>query len=77
MRLSSARGAMVSEAEDGKACLEAIEISEREKAKPLHLIFMDDQMPVMDGFETVEEIKTLLGHLIPVVMLLTSDRPNR
>jgi len=65
-------GAVVNEAEDGRDCLEAIEISERE-GKPFHLILMDGRMPVMDGFATVEEIKTRFGHLIPVVMLLTSD----
>ena len=65
-------GALVSEAENGKDCLEAIETRERE-GKPFHLILMDGRMPGMDGFETVEEIKTRFGHLIKIVMLLTSD----
>ena len=65
-------GALVSEAENGKDCLETIEIRERE-GKPFHLILMDGRMPGMDGFETVEEIKTRFGHLIKIVMLLTSD----
>jgi len=65
-------GAVVSEAEDGRNCLEAIGIRERE-GKPFHLILMDGRMPGMDGFETVEEIKTRFPHLIKIVMLLTSD----
>ena len=65
-------GALVSEAENGKDCLETIEIRERE-GKLFHLILMDGRMPGMDGFETVEEIKTRFGHLIKIVMLLTSD----
>ncbi len=70
-------GALVSEAENGKDCLGAIETRERE-GKPFHLILMDGRMPGMDGFETVEEIKIRFGHLIKIVMLLTSDnRSNK
>jgi len=65
-------GATVSEAQNGKACLDIMAQSE-EAGEPLQLVLMDGRMPVMDGFEAIEEIKNRFNHLAHTVMLLTSD----
>ncbi len=54
-------GLTVYEAEDGK---EAIRVFKEEK---IDLIVLDIMMPVMDGFETLKEIRTMSE--VPVIML--------
>ena len=65
-------GAKVSEAENGKVGLDAIETADH-TSEPFQLILLDGKMPVMDGFETIKEIKNRFGHLQQTAMLLTSD----
>ncbi len=65
-------GARVSEAENGAVALEAIEKGEQ-TGEAFKLILLDGKMPVMDGFEAIEEIKSRFDHLNHTVMLLTSD----
>lgn len=59
-------GYEVSEARDGK---EGVEIAKKEKPD---LILMDIQMPIMDGFEAVEILKSLLETKHIKIIVLTS-----
>ncbi|MBW2103392.1 MAG: response regulator, partial [Deltaproteobacteria bacterium] len=48
-------GVLCREAQNGIDALEELERAHRAK-EPYHLILLDGQMPVMDGFETAERI---------------------
>ncbi len=51
----------VSLASSGEEALERLETT------PFHLIFLDVQMPGLDGFETTREIRRRYGQGLPVV----------
>lgn len=40
------------------------------------MIFMDLSMPVMDGIEATEEIKSLVGNLIPIIIISAYSDPE-
>lgn len=44
----------------------------RAQAMPFNLIFMDCQMPVMDGFEAHWKIRVALGPRAPLIVALTA-----
>lgn len=58
-------------AEHGLAALEII------SKKRYDLIFMDIQMPVMDGLDATREIRRKLGHASPIVIALTANIRNQ
>ncbi len=45
----------------------------RVQAMPFDLIFMDCQMPVMDGFEATRKIRAALGPRAPLIVALTAN----
>lgn len=45
----------------------------RAQAMPFDLIFMDCQMPVMDGFEATRKIRAALGPRAPLIVALTAN----
>ncbi len=71
----SAWGALVQTVENGKQCLAAIETAEKNN-NPFHLILLDGQMPIMDGFETAEKIKSDYNHIDKTAILLTSENSS-
>ena len=52
----SSRGAVLTEAGDGAAALQLLEEAAAQNT-PFQLVIMDQQMPVMDGFETARRIQ--------------------
>jgi two-component system, sensor histidine kinase len=58
-------GAEVTEAENGAVAVELL----NQATAPYDLILMDVQMPVMNGFETTEFIRQVLGLTTPIVAL--------
>lgn len=70
-RLLVSRGMLVDEAEDGT---EAVEIIEKCSAGDYDLIFMDIQMPVMNGYDAADRIRELGTPLsdIPIIAM-TAD----
>ncbi|HMV43107.1 MAG TPA: response regulator [Leptospiraceae bacterium] len=54
--------------------LAALEIISK---KRYDLIFMDIQMPVMDGLDATREIRRKLGHASPIVIALTANIRNQ
>lgn len=55
---------------EGISCLEAesgekaIELTSQ---RPVHLVFMDMQMPGLSGLETLEKLRTIHGNKFPIV----------
>ncbi len=60
-------GAAVDVAANGMDCIEAVMRSQRDAA-PYHVVLMDMQMPVMDGYEATEQLR-LRGIEIPIIAL--------
>jgi signal transduction histidine kinase/CheY-like chemotaxis protein len=70
--LLSAWGAQVTEVSDGMTALDELrQASEREQA--YELVLLDCRMPEMNGFQVVEQLKSLLDGSCPTVIMLTSD----
>jgi PAS domain S-box-containing protein len=68
VRTISREGWSVSEAENGRAALERIE------DRAPDLIFLDLMMPVMDGFEFVQEFRKRKEHLhVPIVVVTAKE----
>ncbi len=62
----------MTEASDGMTALvELRQASEREQA--YELVLLDCRMPEMNGFQVVEQLKSLLDGSCPTVIMLTSD----
>ena len=55
-------------AQSGEECLKLLK-----EGKRFDLIFLDHMMPIMDGIETLQHIKTLEGIKIPPVIALTAN----
>jgi CheY-like chemotaxis protein len=65
-RLLERRGFAVSIVDNGRACVEAVE------RKQFDLVFMDVQMPEMDGFTATSEIRALeqrTGRHVPIIAM--------
>ncbi len=60
-------GAEVTVAENGRAAVEAA-LASRRDGKPFHVVFMDMQMPVMDGYEATRTLRAE-GWSGPIVAL--------
>ncbi|MFA6063546.1 MAG: PAS domain S-box protein [Gallionella sp.] len=64
-------GLKVEQAQSGKTAIEAVSRADLIK-KPFEIVFLDWQMPGMDGIETAKQLKYLPLEFIPHRMLLTS-----
>ena len=75
----SSHGFKVKTALSGHAAIKIIMENEHGK-EPIKLIFMDLQMPVMDGYETTKALKKLMKEekipSIPIVALTANDGPS-
>lgn len=67
----SARGCIIEEAGDGSEALEILKESEL-SGKPFQLIITDFQMPGLDGFQLIREVKSIRGLCRIPVILITS-----
>jgi twitching motility two-component system response regulator PilG len=67
-RLMEARGHKVINAENGRQALDIL----RSGVRP-DLVILDVRMPVLDGFETLSEIRTGLGLTSLLVVMLTGQ----
>ncbi len=67
-------GCQVDIAENGKEAVDLL----RESHIPYDLVFMDCQMPVMDGYEATRVIRSLSGHMAktPIIALTASAMPE-
>ncbi len=64
----------VDQAESGKEALSAVERAEKQ-GKPYEIVFLDWQMPGMDGNETARQISKLpLGHMPHIIMVTAYGR---
>ncbi len=61
------KGYEVDEAHNGKVGLKEID------KKNFDLIILDMNMPVMDGFEVLEELKNIKGFSVPI-LILSADK---
>ena len=68
----SAKGAVVTEAASGAEGLRALEISNR-TGDAFGLLLIDSQMPAMDGFEMIRQMRSDPNRNAPVVMLVTAN----
>jgi CheY-like chemotaxis protein len=60
-------GLTVTAVDDGRQALEAA-LAARRQGRPFDLIFMDMQMPVMDGYAATRQLR-LAGYEMPIVAL--------
>lgn len=60
-------GLKVEKAENGRIAVEKV------TAKPYDFIFMDLQMPEMDGFEATLKIRTLESEKKPIIIAMTAN----
>jgi PAS domain S-box-containing protein len=67
----SARGAVVTEATSGADGLRVLEISDR-TGDAFGLLLIDSQMPAMDGFEMIRQMRSGPNRNAPVIMLVTA-----
>jgi CheY-like chemotaxis protein len=68
----SAKGAVVTEASSGAEGLGALEIVNR-TGDAFGLLIVDSQMPAMDGFEMIRQMRSGSNRNAPVVMLVTAN----
>ena len=68
-------GIRVEEAENGRIALEKT-LAAREAGQPFDIVFMDMQMPEMDGYEATHRLRQS-GYLRPIVALRPSVLPLR
>jgi len=73
--IMAARGAEVSEAESGVTALGELK-SARHGGRPYDLMILDCQMPDMDGFQVVEQMRSSADRDDTVVLMLTSTDLN-
>lgn len=65
-------GAEVTEASDGTAALEKLRCA-AEQGKHYALLLLDCQMPEMNGFQVVEQVRTSFNGRCPTIIMMTSD----
>jgi two-component system sensor histidine kinase/response regulator len=68
----AARGVQVAEAASGAQALGDLKTA-RHAGLPFDLVILDCRMPVMDGFEMVQQLRRGVEHNDTVVLMLTSD----
>ncbi|KJR96652.1 MAG: hypothetical protein VR65_27330 [Desulfobulbaceae bacterium BRH_c16a] len=62
---------VVDQAESGKAAIEAVDLAERQ-GTPYEIVFLDWQMPGMDGNETARQLRELPLRHIPHMIMVTA-----
>jgi len=68
----SAMGAVVTEATSGAEGLRALEVSNR-AGDAFGLLMVDSQMPAMDGFEMIRQMRAGPNKNAPTIMLVTAN----
>jgi signal transduction histidine kinase/CheY-like chemotaxis protein len=70
--LIESRGHLVDVVDSGRKAIDAV------RSKPYDMVFMDVQMPTMDGMEATRQIRTLLGKTgaIPIIALTAHAFPE-
>ena len=71
-RMLSVKGALVTEATSGAEGLRALEVSNR-AGDAFGLLIVDSQMPAMDGFEMIRQMRAGPNKNAPTVMLVTAN----
>ncbi|MEZ4902797.1 MAG: response regulator [Spirosomataceae bacterium] len=59
-------------ADSGKNAIEHVKASYLPNARPYNAIFMDIQMPDMDGIETTQRLREQFGDTLPTVVAMTA-----
>ena len=65
-------GCRVDTAESGKRAIELVTQNQQAKEKPYDVIFMDIQMPDMDGIETTQHLRAQFGRQLPPIVAMTA-----
>ncbi len=65
-------GCTVDTAESGKQAIQLVEDNYAPGTRPYDAIFMDIQMPDMDGIETTQRLRELFGNKLPTVVAMTA-----
>ena len=65
-------GCRVDTAESGKRAIELVTQNQQVREKPYDVIFMDIQMPDMDGIETTQHLREQFGRQLPPIVAMTA-----
>lgn len=73
MRFVKRGGYELKEAEDGKHALGVIELFRNNTGNTFDLLLVDVNMPVMNGFELVEQVREMPDYRFTPILFLTTE----
>lgn len=65
-------GCIITTASSGPEAIECVQAAFKPGATPFDLIFMDIQMPDMDGIETTKHLRNQFGQQLPTIVAMTA-----